>query len=191
VTGASPQTVTRIVCYCDDCQAFLHHLGRSELMDSQGGSDIVQIAPASLTFRRGTEQIAAVRLNPKGMFRWYATCCKTPLGNTLMPAVPFIGVLAPAFASANLDDTIGKPLCGILGKFAIGEPPEGSTKMHLGFLARAFRAILGWKLSGRTWPHPYFDRATRAPAFPVTVLSSAEREALRPLCGPREATTTA
>ena len=25
---------------------------------------------------------------PKGLYRWYATCCNTPVGNTLGPAVP-------------------------------------------------------------------------------------------------------
>lgn len=191
MTDASPSTVTRIVCYCDDCQAFLHHLGRREFMDEQGGSDIVQIAPAALSFQRGTEQIAAVRLSPKGLFRWYATCCKTPLGNTLTPAVPFIGILTPAFVSANPDELFGKPLGSILGKFAVGEPPEGSTKLNLRLLGRAGRNILGWKLKGRAWPHPYFNQSTREPAHPVTILSSAERDALRPLCGPRAAAPAA
>ena len=31
----------------------------------------------------------------------------------------------------------------------------------------------------------YFERSTRTPIHPVTVLSNAQREALRPLCGPR------
>jgi hypothetical protein len=35
VTGVSPNTVNRVVCYCDDCQAFLHHLGRAELFVQQ------------------------------------------------------------------------------------------------------------------------------------------------------------
>ena len=46
VTGVSPNTVNRVVCYCDDCQAFLHHLGRADLLDAHGGIDIVQVAPA-------------------------------------------------------------------------------------------------------------------------------------------------
>ena len=30
VTNASPQKVNRVVCYCDDCQAFAHQLGRAD-----------------------------------------------------------------------------------------------------------------------------------------------------------------
>src|SRR5215204_4669214 len=88
VTNAAPGAVNRVVCYCDDCQAFLHHLGCAELLDASGGTDIVQVAPAALAFDRGAERIAGLRLTPKGLYRWYADCCKTPLGNTLTPALP-------------------------------------------------------------------------------------------------------
>src|SRR5215475_4480823 len=65
VTSVSPYTVNRVVCYCDDCQAFLHHLGRAELLDAQGGTDIIQIAPASLSFGQGEERIVGLRLAPR------------------------------------------------------------------------------------------------------------------------------
>jgi hypothetical protein len=58
VTNASPQNVNRVVCYCDDCQAFLHQLGRADLLNAEGGTDIVQLAPASLTFTHGQNRIA-------------------------------------------------------------------------------------------------------------------------------------
>src|ERR1700742_3028554 len=94
LTNASSETVNRIVCYCDDCQAFLHHVGRADLLDAHGGTDIVQVAPASLTFRSGAEHIVGLRLTSKGLYRWYANCCKTPLGNSMKPAVPFVGITA-------------------------------------------------------------------------------------------------
>src|SRR5437660_3577353 len=71
VENASPQKVNRVICYCDDCQAFAHQLGRAELLNAQGGSDIVQVAPASLTFVKGQQHIAGLRLAPKGLFRWH------------------------------------------------------------------------------------------------------------------------
>jgi hypothetical protein len=185
VEDASPRSSNRVVCYCDDCQAFAHHLGRADLLDAHGGSDIVQIAPASLSFDRGMERITALRLTSKGLYRWYASCCKTPLGNMVGPGIPFVGIVARALESP--DEDFGKPRASILGKFAIGTPPPGSTRPQLRFLARVTRLILGWKLRGRGWPHPFFDRATRAPRYPVTVLTREEREAVRPRCGPRAA----
>lgn len=189
VTGASATTVNRVVCYCDDCQAFLHHLGRADLLDAHGGTDVVQVAPSSLTFHRGAENIVGLRLSPKGLHRWYASCCKTPLGNTLGPAIPFVGIVAQAFdggaGGRGADDCFGPPIGAIMGKYAIGTAPEGSTRLNLRLLARALRMLIGWRLRGRAWPHPFFDRATRAPSYPLTTLTRAERDALRPRCGPR------
>ena len=39
---------------------------------------------------------------------------------------------------------------------AIGEPPPGSTKPNVGFLVHTIALILGWKLRGPTFPHPFF-----------------------------------
>ncbi|WP_394843542.1 DUF6151 family protein [Pendulispora brunnea] len=190
LTNASPRTVSRIVCYCDDCQAYLHHIGRADLLDEHGGTDIVQVAPASVTFERGAERIVGVRLTPKGLYRWYASCCQTPVGNTLRPAVPFIGMVVQGF-EGNADEIFGKPLGGILGKFAVGTAPEGSNKLNLRVLLRALRSIAGWRLRGQAWPHPFFDRATGDTRWPVTTLSTAERDALRPHCGPHPTATHA
>lgn len=188
--GASPSTVNRLVCYCDDCQAFAHHLGRADLLDPRGGTDIVQLAPSSLRFERGTDRIACLRLRPKGLYRWYATCCNTPLGNTLAPSVPFVGIVAAALGrdARDRDDVVGPSLGASQGKFAIGEPPAGSTGFSLPLVARALRMVLGWKLRGKSWPHPFFEREGAKPRYPITVLSRAEREAVRPLCGPKPAT---
>ena len=185
VADAAPHTVNRVVCYCDDCQAFAHRIGRADLLDAHGGSDIVQLAPASLTFVQGQDRIVGLRLTPKGLFRWYATCCHTPVGNTLSPAIPFVGIIVEALAGAQRpDDVFGRPVGAIMGKFAIGDPPAESKRMNFGLLLRAIRMVLGWRLRGRAWPHPFFARETRAPVHPLTVLSQSEREALRPFCGP-------
>jgi len=179
--GVSATTVNRVVCICADCQAFARHLGRTDLLDSHGGSDIIQLAPNAVSFDRGTDKIAAIRLGPKGPYRWYATCCKTPLGNTAKPWLPFVGIVFELFREARdpqrRDEVFGPSRASIHGKYAIGEPPPGSTKLNAGFLVRTIGLILGWKVRGRAWPHPFFDRGADEPKFPVTVLTRAEREA--------------
>jgi hypothetical protein len=186
VTDASQRTVNRVVCYCDDCQAFAHQLGRADLLDAKGGSDIVQVAPASVTFVQGQHLIAGLRLTAKGLLRCHTTCCNTPIGNTLSPAVPFVGILAQAFETGpqKADDVFGAPVGAIFGKCAIGQPPAGSTGMNLSLLLRAIGKVLGWRLRGRVWPHPFFKRDTSEPVYPVTVLSSEQRNTLRRFCGP-------
>ncbi|MEL6182165.1 MAG: DUF6151 family protein, partial [Myxococcota bacterium] len=85
----------RVVCYCRTCQAFAHFLGRPELLDAQGGSHIVQSEPHTLRFHQGSEHLACMRLSDKGLLRWYASCCQTPLGNTpALPSFAFVGLLA-------------------------------------------------------------------------------------------------
>ena len=187
VKNASPETTNHMICYCDDCQAYLHHLGRSDLLDAHGGTDIVQVAPGSVSFDRGADRIVGLRLTPRGLYRWYASCCKTPVGNTLGPAFPFVGIVAQAFdgGGRRADDVFGKSLGGSLEKYAVAKLPEGSARFGARRIARVVGLVLGWKLRGQTWPHPYFDRATRKPSRPVSVLSPAARDALRPLCGPR------
>jgi hypothetical protein len=82
------------------------------------------------------------------------------------------------------DDLFGKPIGAIMGKYAIGDAPPGSKGIRLPLLVRAVRMVLGWRLHGQTWPHPVFERDTRAPIYPLSVLSPQQREALRPFCGP-------
>jgi hypothetical protein len=184
-TDLSPRTVNRVVCYCDDCQAYAHQLGRADLLDDKGGSDIVQMAPAALSFTKGQDRIAGLRLTPKGLYRWYATCCNTPVGNTLGPAVPFVGLPVQSFDAPRPDDVFGRPMGAILGKYAVGEPPAGSTGFNFALFLRAIGRVIGWRLGGKTWPHPFFAREDRAPLYPLTIVPQERREALRAACGPR------
>jgi hypothetical protein len=186
VAEALPARVNRLLCYCADCQACLHHLGRGDLLDPQGGSDIVQIAPSSLTLVRGAERIRGLRLTPNGLYRWYAGCCQTPFGNTVGPAIPFVGLLAHTFEAGGgkADELFGAPRSSIFAKFAVGGPAAATIPTHVPSLVRSFFLIIGWRLSGKAWPHPYFDRATGQPIPPVTVLTPESRDALRPFCGP-------
>jgi hypothetical protein len=102
--------------------------------------------------------------------------------------VPFVGIVARALeGEGGLDALFGPPRGAIYGKFAVGEAPAGSTSLNLPLLGRSIRLMLRWKLSGRGWPHPFFDRATGSPLHPLEILTAAQREALRPLCGPRPA----
>ena len=166
---------------CDDCQAFAHQLGRADLLDAKA-------APTSSRSRlrrspsSRADLIAGLRLTPKGLLRWHTTCCNTPIGNTLSPAVPFVGIVAQAFeiGPQKADDVFGAPVGAIFGKCAIGQPPAGSTGMNLSLLLRAIGKVLGWRLRGRAWPHPFFKRDTSEPVYPLTVLSAEQRNGAPP-----------
>ena len=92
---ASPESGNRCVCYCDDCQSFAHFLERAdEILDENGGTDIFQTSSGQLEFNQGLEHLTCMRLTDSGMFRWYAACCNTAIGNTPGTSrVPFVGLI--------------------------------------------------------------------------------------------------
>ena len=61
----------------------------------------------------------------------------------------------------------------------------GSTGANAGFLLGAIGKMLRWKIRGKTWPHPFFERGKPEPRYAVTVITKEERERVRALSGPR------
>lgn len=193
VSGVAPGTINRLMCYCSDCQAAAHQLHRADILDVNGGSDIVQLAPATMRIVSGHEHVRGMRLSDKGLHRFYASCCNTPLGNTMGLSLPFVGVPRQAFvlgapgSASDADSVFGPPRGAAFGQHAVGTPPEGSTKINPRVIARLVWSLLKWGFSRQGAPNPFFDSSTKKPAFQVVTLSTGERDALRPLCGPRAA----
>jgi hypothetical protein len=76
----SPSAGFRFVCYCTDCQAFARFLGRPDVLDAAGGTDIFQMPPAHLKLPAGTDALRCLCLSAK-VLRWYtdlrAICHRT------------------------------------------------------------------------------------------------------------------
>lgn len=184
----SPKTGSRVVCYCDDCQAFAHFLDRGDVLDAHGGTDIFQLPPSEVEITQGAELVRCLRLSDKGLFRFYTECCHTPMGNMVGPWLPFVGMI-DAFMDhegdgRSRDEVLGKPVARILGKFAKGGMPSGAhPKTPKRFLLRIMRLLAVWWIKGRKKPSPFFDARTKAPRGELRVLSVGEREELRARCG--------
>lgn len=183
-TEVSSATGNRLVCYCDDCQAFARFLAHPGVMDAEGGTDIFQVAPSRVTITDGAESLRCMRLSEKGLLRWYTVCCKTPVGNTLSARVPFVGLIHSFMDHAadgrTRDYVLGRPIGFIHGRFALGGlPPHAHRTASLGVIARCARVMLGWWIAGRGTPSPFFDPQTHAPRVEPRVLRAEEREALR------------
>jgi hypothetical protein len=184
--GISPERGNHIVCYCDDCQSFAHFLGRADrILDPRGGTDIFQTSPARVELTEGREQLACIRLTGRGPLRWYAACCRTPIGNT--PAtrqVPFVGLiracLDPASGGRARDDALGPVRAPVFPRFAKGggAPPRAGR----GALPRVFlqfvRLTLAARLRGDHRRSPFFDARSGAPAATPHVLSAEELRAV-------------
>jgi hypothetical protein len=164
------------VCYCRDCQAFARFLGQeSETLDAQGGSDVVQTLPKNVTFTQGTDALACMRLTDKGMVRWYAGCCKTPIGNTLENSkISFIGLLHNCLETPEhpLQNSFGAVRTYANPHGAIGDPKPKAAGMGT-TIWWFVKTILKARVNGDYKRTPFFRDGT--PIATPRVLSSAER----------------
>ena len=157
----SPDSGSHVVCYCDDCQAFARWLGSDGLVDSYGGTKIFQLSPAQVAINEGQSELRCVRLSANGLYRFYAACCRTHVGNALSSRVPFIGLSRAFMETSAGDPTIERllgPTSSILGRFAPGGlPPGAHARAPARLLLKSARLLLGWWLRGKGKPSPLFD----------------------------------
>ena len=178
---------TRIVCYCDDCQSFAHFLGRgSEILNKRGGTDIFQMSPAGVEFTAGTEHLACMRLRPKGLLRWYAACCMTPIGNTVATRhVPFVGLITTCINPDRraLDGPLGPVSVRVHGRFAKGGRDDlyAHDRVPLALIFSTFGRILRRRIRGDHKRSPFFDPKTGEPAVAPKTLSKSEHEDIKRL----------
>ncbi len=123
---ADVKDVNRVVCYCRDCQAFAHFLGKgSAILDRLGGTDIIQTSPKNVSFTEGADVLACMRLTETGLLRWYTTCCKTPIGNTLPSyTLSFVGLVHNCLDSSGttLNDVFRPIEAYVNTEYAKGDP---------------------------------------------------------------------
>ncbi len=166
----------RLTCCCSDCQSFalyLDGLGRGNaepILDQFGGTDIFQMPVSKLSIETGLEQLACVRLTQKGMYRWYAKCCNTPIGNSMAANMPFIGVVHNFMQhQTSRVDEIGKNRAYVQThemKSKIPKVLKGSSSYAV---VRSIVKILSWKLLGLNKPSVFFDKNGRTIVKPVVL----------------------
>ena len=167
----SRSTGTRVVCYCKDCQAFARHLGAHGVLDEQGGTDIYQTLPQHFEITSGAENLGCLRLSPKGLLRWYATCCNTPLCNTLANEKFYmVGVLSNTVLSEKAALGPIKAQVNVAGAIGGGVKSKGQLNAVVGILTRQLGAMI-WK---RT-QNPFFTDVGNPVVVPL-VLSLEERQ---------------
>ncbi|MEZ5759357.1 MAG: DUF6151 family protein [Emcibacteraceae bacterium] len=171
----SPHAGVRVVCHCDHCQAFAKYLGREkEILDENGGTDIFQMSPYQVLIEKGKDQIRSIRLTKKGPYRWYADCCKTPIGNTLHSEVPFVGMIHNFMDDdGKRDKNLGPVRFYVQGKYALKKLPD--DKYNEGFPLASYLKImfkiLIWRFSPKKFPSPFFDEDGKAISKPVKLYS--------------------
>jgi hypothetical protein len=130
----SRPSLVRVVCHCDDCAAYARHIG------SDQATQIVQATPDQVKIAVGTEYLRCLRLTDRGLTRWCAGCCMTPLANTSRCAwMPFVGVMRCVLDSEN--EALLGPARHVNGAHPTpwGTLLRSASSLLLGFLLRRYR----------------------------------------------------
>jgi len=169
-------SATHAVCYCRDCQAYARFLGGAGVVDDDGGTEVVATLPARVKLTHGLEHLASLSLSERGLLRWYASCCATPVANTPRnPGVPYAGLVHSCLGdAAAIRSTFGPLRIAVNTKSARHVVASTPVATLFGVLGLA-TALLGARLSGSYRRNPFFDSASGAPTRPVRVLTADER----------------
>lgn len=168
----------RIICYCADCQAYGHALGRpGEDLDARGGTNALLTVPSAITLTQGADQLAALRMTGRGPLRWYAACCRTPIANTgPSREAAYASLLAPCLGGAGpaLDAAFGPVRLFGFVRNARGRPKPPRTPF-VGVLLRVLARSVKARLDGGYRRNPFFDAVTGRPVAEPEILAPDQR----------------
>lgn len=149
-----------VECLCCDCQQFSASIGNSDMLKSYGGTELLQTYPSYVTITKGENNISALQVAPKGLWRYYTSCCQTPIGNMMNGnKIPFIGI--PIYfmrfeSETQKDNVLGPTMMKCFGRHAIGKKPDDA---HDRFPFSFMPKIIGFMLKGiffkKYEPSPY------------------------------------
>jgi hypothetical protein len=178
----SPDRAGRAICYCRDCRSFARWLGEPErTLDAAGGTEVLATLPRFVAFDSGLERLQCVSLTPRGLYRWYAACCRTPIGNTPRdPKLSYVGLVRGCVdVSADaLDAAVGPARMRVSTDSALERMPSTPRETLRG-LVKVVRNVGGARLSGGYRENPFFRAGTARPLVAPTVLSFEQWESLR------------
>jgi hypothetical protein len=171
----APARGIRGVCYCHDCRTYAHLLGQPEsVLDAWGGTDLVATEARLVRFTAGATSLACVSLSPRGLLRWYARCCDTPIANTPRDRkLPYAGLVHTCLERPDaLERSFPRVQARVNTKGAIGTPPRDTGRAGMLRYAGLMLRLLASRVRGGWRESPFFD----AQGAPVARVSVAPRE---------------
>jgi hypothetical protein len=123
-----------------------------------GGTEVIAIHPADVSFTQGLETLACLSLSERGLLRWYASCCNTPIGNTPRDfRLAYAGLVHGCLENSGLalENSFGPVRMRVNIRSAQGRP----RSMPLGTLmsiAQLLVCLLHARLTGSYKSTPFF-----------------------------------
>jgi len=180
-----PHRAMRAVCYCRDCRTYAHWLGQTQdVLDAVGGTDIVATQARYVRLTAGGPSLACMSLSPRGLLRWYASCCGTPIANTPRdPKLPYVGLVHTALARVQpLEASFPPVQMDINTKSALGPTPHRGGPGAIAKFAAMMLRLASARFTGAYRATPFFD-ADGAPVSAVQVPPLVEVETARRAAG--------
>ena len=149
----------RATCYCKDCRVYARFLGQPGVLDEAGGTDVVPTAPATVRLTAGVEHVACMSLSPKGTLRWYAACCRTPLGNTSRnTGLPYLGLVTACLDATpqQLDANFGPARRCVINAASATAPVRATPLAFVWGGLRILGGMLGSRVRGERGS-PFLD----------------------------------
>ncbi len=175
------QSADRALCYCKDCQAYARFLsGQLDMLNSQGGTEIIASLPRSVHFTAGKDRLACMSLSEKGLLRWYASCCNTAIGNTPRDSkMSYVGLVRTCLPGdeTEMTNAFGPLKIALNTESAGGKVSSTPAATFFGVL-KIIRNLIGSRLTGKHKMTPFFRPNSNEPITAPKNLTPAERQAL-------------
>lgn len=174
-----------ITCMCDDCQSFAHYLEKGQtILNENGGTPIFQVTPNKVEITKGKDKLTCMQLGPKGIKRWYTSCCKTPVANTLSAKMAFNGIFHQMIDFNSMAPEVAQSMSRFrnhcMGHFGKGElPANTSKKFPLGLTLKIMGTLLKGKVLKTYQPNAFFDIETGRPIQNPIIITKEERTKLK------------
>src|SRR5450432_1409759 len=177
-----PDMASRAVCYCKDCQAFAHFLERPDdrVLNELGGTELVATLPRHVHFTQGLEALVCMSLSDRGLLRWYASCCNTPIGNTPRDLkTSYVGLVHSCLAerAPSLQDSFGRVRMVLQTDSAKGKV-KSTPVSNVVTLLKIMKSVIAARMSGSYKNNPFFAKDSGSPIKQPRVLTTTERARL-------------
>jgi hypothetical protein len=176
-----PDKTLRAVCYCIDCRTYAHALGdATRTLDENGGTEVVATQARYVRFTAGAASLACISLTPRGLLRWYASCCRTPVANTPRDLrLPYAGVMHTCLGTApERSAAFGPVRMHVNTRHVRGAVPPARVGQWAALL-RIGPGLAWSRVSGGWRDTPFFDTATERPRAEPRVLDAAQLQSAR------------